>query len=47
MPLFGGFDSQHTIQQVSFENFRKAGRLVTSADELDLYCKQASDITFR
>ena len=45
--LIGGFDSQHSVQNVSFENFRKAGKPVTCADELDLYCKQANGITFR
>jgi hypothetical protein len=45
--VIGGLDSQHTVEHVRFEQFRKAGRLVTCADEMDLYSKQASDITFR
>jgi hypothetical protein len=44
--LIGGLDSQHTVEHVRFEQFRRAGRPVTSADEMDLYCKQATDITF-
>lgn len=45
--LIGGLDAQHTIEHVSFENFRREGKPVTCADEMDLYCKQANGITFR
>lgn len=45
--LIGGFDPQHTIEQVRFENFRVGGRLVDGPDLMDLYCKQTHDITFR
>ena len=45
--LIGGFDVLHTVENVSFENFRKAGKQVTCADFLDLYIKQATNITFR
>ncbi|NJK86230.1 MAG: hypothetical protein HC906_09920 [Bacteroidales bacterium] len=45
--LIGGFDSKHTVENVTFENFRLNGKLVRSADELDLYVKQAHKITFK
>jgi hypothetical protein len=44
--LIGGFDAQHTIEHVRFENFRVGGKLVTSPDAMDLYCKQTNDIAF-
>lgn len=44
--VIGGFDSQHTVEQVRFENFRVGGRRVTAPDEMDLYCKQANDVVF-
>jgi hypothetical protein len=44
--VIGGRDAQHTIQHVRFENFRLAGKPVTTPDEMDLYCKEASNITF-
>jgi polygalacturonase len=44
--VIGGRDARHTIQHVRFEDFRLDGKPVTSPDEMDLYCKQASDITF-
>lgn len=44
--VIGGRDAQHTIRHVRFENFRLDGKPVTTADEMDLYCKQAADITF-
>ena len=44
--LIGGFDGKHTIEHVRFENFRVGGKLVTSPDAMDLYCKQTNDIAF-
>jgi hypothetical protein len=45
--LIGGFDSEHTVENVTFENFRVNEKVMKSADELDLYIKQASGINFR
>jgi len=45
--LIGGFDAQHSIDHVRFENFRVGGKLVISPDAMDLYCKQTNDIGFR
>lgn len=45
--LIGGFDSEHTVENVTFENFRVNEKVIKSADELDLYIKQASGINFR
>ena len=44
--VIGGRDEQHTIQHVRFENFRMDGKTVATPDEMDLYCKHATDITF-
>jgi hypothetical protein len=44
--VIGGRDVQHTIQGVRFENFRLDGKTVPTPDEMDLYCKHATDITF-
>jgi hypothetical protein len=44
--VIGGRDAEHTIQHVRFENFRLDGKRVTTCDEMDLYSKQAADITF-
>jgi hypothetical protein len=45
--IIGGFDAEHTIDHVRFENFRVGGKLVTCPDAMDLYCKQTNDIAFR
>lgn len=45
--LIGGYDAAHTVENVTFENFRLNGKAVTSADELDLYLKQAKKIVFK
>jgi hypothetical protein len=45
--LIGGYDAQHTIEHVRFENFRIAGKPATSPDDLDLYCKHAEGIVFK
>jgi len=45
--LIGGYDTKHTIENVSFENFRLNGKIATTADELDLYVKQAKEIQFK
>lgn len=45
--LIGGFDAKHTIENVTFDNFRLNGKKVTNTDELDLYIKQAKNIRFK
>lgn len=47
LSIIGGLDSKHTVENVSFENFRMNGKPVTNADEMDLYCKQAKNVTFK
>jgi hypothetical protein len=47
MSLIGGYDANHTAENIKFENFKVDGKVVTSADELDLYCKQTKNITFK
>jgi hypothetical protein len=45
--LIGGYDAQHGIEHIQFNNFRLNGKPALSADDLDLYCKHAIDISFR
>lgn len=45
--VIGGLDARHTIEHVHFENFRLNGKAAASADDVDLYCKQTKDVTFR
>lgn len=45
--LIGGYDENHTIENVVFDNFRLNGIKVLNADQLDLFIKQASGIVFK
>jgi hypothetical protein len=45
--LIGGYDEDHKIKNVTFDNFRLNGEKVTNADQLDLFIKQAEDIKFK
>jgi hypothetical protein len=47
MSLIGGYDAQHMVKNVKFENLILGGTKVTNADQLDLYLKQATDISFK
>lgn len=42
----GGFDAGHTVEGVTFEDFRMNGVVATGPDALDLYTKYASGIRF-
>ena len=44
--VIGGPDAGHTVERVRFENFRLNGKPARNADDMDLYCKHASEITF-
>ena len=44
--IIGGFDAEHTVEGVRFENFRMDGRPISSADDLDLFSRRCSGITF-
>lgn len=44
--LIGGWDAQHRITDVRFENFRILDTAVLNPDALDLYLKHASDVVF-
>ena len=44
--LIGGFDAEHTIEGVHFENFRVDGVPILEPDAMTLFTKRASDITF-
>jgi hypothetical protein len=45
--LIGGFDAKHTIENVTFENFKLNGQRVTNPDQMTLFTKQAKNITFK
>jgi len=44
--VIGGWDAQHTIEGVHFENFRLGGRRVKSPEDLSLYTAHCAGITF-
>lgn len=43
----GGYDAEHIIKNVVFDNFRLNGVKVTNADQLDLFTKQVFGIKFK
>lgn len=45
--LIGGYDEDHKVKNVTFENFRMNGKKIVNADQMDLYVKQAENITFQ
>ena len=45
--LIGGYNAEHTVEHVLFDDFRLNDEKVSNADQLDLYIKQASDIEFK
>lgn len=47
MSVIGGFDKDHKIVGVTFDNFRLNGKRATRPDDLDLYCRYAERISFR
>lgn len=44
--IIGGWDANHTIEGVRFENFRLGGRHITTPEGLPLYTCHCKDITF-
>lgn len=45
--LIGGFDKDHKIKNVTFDNFRLNDIKVTNADQLDLFLKQTENVVFK
>ena len=45
--FIGGYDENHTVERVTFDNFILGGTKVTNADQLDLFTKQVKDIIFK
>ncbi|GAB4488262.1 MAG: hypothetical protein Fur0016_00490 [Anaerolineales bacterium] len=45
--IIGGWDADHTIEGVHFENFRLGGRHVLKPEDLPLYTSHCETITFR
>lgn len=44
--LIGGYDADHTVEDVRFEGFQVGGQAIASADDLHLFHKHASGIRF-
>lgn len=44
--VIGGWDAQHTIEGVRFENFRLGGRRVSRPEDLPLYTAHCAGMTF-
>ena len=47
MSLIGGFDAKHTIQNVTFDNFKLNGVKVLNGDQMDLFLKEAFNVKFK
>ena len=47
LSVIAGYDSEHPISGVLFDNFELGGRRVANADQLDLVVRHALDLTFR
>jgi hypothetical protein len=45
--LIGGFDALHTVEGVLFEDFFIGEQAISCADDLHLFQKHASDISFK
>lgn len=45
--VIGGYDENHMIKNVTFDNFRMNGEKILNADQMDLYVKQAEKIEFK
>ncbi len=44
--LIGGYDENHLIRNVVFDNFRMDGKKIRNADQMDLFIKQAEGVVF-
>ncbi len=44
--LAGGYDADHTVSGIHFEDFQIGGVPITSCDQLNLYARHAADIRF-
>jgi hypothetical protein len=44
--LLGGFDPEHRVKNVVFENVRYNGEKVLNADQLELFTRHADELTF-
>jgi hypothetical protein len=45
--VIGGYDSEHTVEDVTFENFYLNDRKIMNATQLDLFTRDAKNITFK
>jgi len=47
LSFIAGYDENHLIKNVTFDNFQLNGKKVTHADQLDLFTKYVEGISFR
>ena len=47
LSVIAGYDADHPISGVTFEDFELGGRRVSNADQLDLVTRHAHDLVFR
>lgn len=45
--VIGGYDDNHTVEDITFENFYLGDKKVTNADQLDLFTKNSKKIIFK
>ncbi|WP_337101102.1 glycosyl hydrolase family 28 protein [Paenibacillus sp. YIM B09110] len=45
--VIGGYDAEHRVRNVTFDNFRLGERKVKSANEMDLFVKEAEGIIYK
>ncbi|GLX71516.1 glycosyl hydrolase family 28 protein [Paenibacillus glycanilyticus] len=45
--VIGGYDAEHPVERVTFDNFKLGGRKIMDGNELDLFVKEARDIKFK
>jgi polygalacturonase len=45
--LIGGFDAEHTVENIHFENFVMGETKVLSPDDLNLFSRNAQNVTFQ
>jgi Glycosyl hydrolases family 28 len=44
--IIGGYDAEHVVEGIHFENFRFDGKPIANGDDLYLFTKQSANITF-
>jgi hypothetical protein len=47
LSIIGGYDSEHTVENITFENFLLGDKKVMSEDDIELYTKNTKNIIFK